>query len=201
MRDDSSGGPGQRGEPVCVEGGVKRILKRTLFSHKAMLTPCATHPVGQIQIYRNFIIPMSQCCILFTSAAATETLSSLRGRRKVKDVFVVCTWNIWAVTLLEWWSTDWSLLIIYVSHFVLYEQRWESCSRKRNLNPLQKVTAKCFYLPLIDSSTNIQTCELILHHFGFIKHWTKKSQKTLLCEDEANILYVFLLNHILFYFS
>lgn len=95
--------PEARGREVnrCVEGGVQSILKRTLFSHKGTLTPSSTHPVGQIHIYRNFIIPMSQRLTRFTSAGATETLSSLRGRQKVKGVFVVCTWNIWAVTLLE----------------------------------------------------------------------------------------------------
>lgn len=44
---------------------------------------------------------MSQHRILFTLAAATETLTSLRGGREEKDVFVVCTWNSWAVVTLQ----------------------------------------------------------------------------------------------------
>lgn len=71
-RDDSSGGPGSRGQLVCVEGGVQSILKGPY----SVTRECWRHEqpslVGQIEIYRNFIIAMSQCCILFTSVAATE---------------------------------------------------------------------------------------------------------------------------------
>lgn len=113
---------------ACAMGVVHRIPERPLFSCKA-LTPWVTHPVAQIQIYHNFIISVSQRCTLFTSAAASETLTSLRRRCKVKGAFVVCTWNNWAVTLLERLRTDWPLQFVNYVHFfrlkVLYAQRRE----------------------------------------------------------------------------
>lgn len=78
----------RRGEP-CVFGGWDAKHSITLlfkvWEQWHHLQP--TH-VTQIESLCNYMIPLSLCCVLFTTVAAAQTNNWLRARRKVKDTTV-----------------------------------------------------------------------------------------------------------------